>query len=43
LATEGYGTCTDYQCKRLRRVTLVPQYGKAVERFVNIRMKNAFV
>ena len=31
------------QCKGLGRVTLVPQYGKAVERFVIIRMKNAFV
>ena len=37
------GTHSDYQCKRLSRVTLVPQYGKAVERFVNIRIENAFV
>ena len=32
-----------YRRKRLSRVTLVPQYGKAVERFVNIRIENAFV
>jgi len=31
-----------YCRKRLNRMTLVPQYGKAVERFVIIRMQNAF-
>ena len=34
--------CTGFQFKRLSRMTLVPQNGKVVERFVIICMKNAF-